>query len=62
MESGNNRIRSIKNIMSMNIRVSHEMIGCAKPVLEKILKDGEFENTIIISPPGCGKTTKTEKK
>ena len=57
IEPVNNRIKSVKNIMSMNIRVSHEMMGCAKPILKHILHNGEFENAMIISPPGCGKTT-----
>ena len=38
------------------MRVSHQIIGCAEPVLPYLLQDG-LCHTLIISPPGCGKTT-----
>lgn len=56
-------IQSIKNIRFLNIRISHEVLGAAKPVLPFIYKKGEASqvrgvfNTMIISPPGFGKTT-----
>ncbi len=51
------RIRTMKHIASLNIRVSHEIKGVADKVLPFLFKEGEFLNTLIISPPGCGKTT-----
>lgn len=51
------RIRSIKNISFMNIRISHEIKGAANSVIPYMYKDDMLLNTLIISPPGCGKTT-----
>ncbi len=51
-----NNIKTIKNINSLNIRIPHQVYGCAEEVLSHILTNS-FENTLIISPPGCGKTT-----
>lgn len=52
-----NKVKTIKNIASINIRVSREVIGCSDKIMPFILKDGSLLNTIIISPPKCGKTT-----
>jgi len=48
----------IKEVSSMNIRFCKEIRGCADEVAE-ILTDGNGRplNTLIVSPPGCGKTT-----
>ncbi|MCM1272840.1 MAG: stage III sporulation protein AA [Clostridium sp.] len=53
----NGRVKNVKHISFINIRVSHEIKGCAKTVLPYIIKDGRVLKTLIISPPGCGKTT-----
>lgn len=50
-------IRTLKNISALNIRVSHQIKGAADSVLPHIYQEGKLQNTIIISPPGCGKTT-----
>lgn len=52
-----NRIRTIKNIRYLNIRVAHEIKGAAGKVLPEVYADGRLCNTLILSPPGCGKTT-----
>ncbi len=52
-----NRIRTIKNIRYLNIRIAHEVKGAAKPVVSEVYEGGRFCNTLILSPPGCGKTT-----
>ncbi len=51
------QIRTIKNIRGINIRVSHQIKGVAEPLLKYLYKNGRVCNTLIISPPGCGKTT-----
>lgn len=51
------RIRSIRPIAGLNVRLSHQMPGCADPVLPYVTENGEVCHTLIISPPGCGKTT-----
>lgn len=54
----NGYVKTIKCISSLNIRISREIKGCGEKVLRYILDDrGGIFNTIIISPPGCGKTT-----
>ncbi|MBQ6814293.1 MAG: stage III sporulation protein AA [Lachnospiraceae bacterium] len=53
----NGRIKTIGNISSINIRVSHEVKGCSRCVLPSITEDNKIFNTLIISPPGAGKTT-----
>lgn len=55
MEQG--RVRSIRNISFLNIRLSHQIAGCADKILPYILEEGEVCHTLIISPPCCGKTT-----
>lgn len=51
------KIKNIKNINSMNIRVSRQLLGCADKLMEEIIEAGMLKNTLIVSPPGCGKTT-----
>ncbi|MBE5921815.1 MAG: stage III sporulation protein AA [Lachnospiraceae bacterium] len=51
------RVKCIRNISFLNIRLSHEMKGCAEGCLPQIMhKDGVF-HTLIVSPPMGGKTT-----
>ncbi|MDF2803615.1 MAG: stage sporulation protein [Anaerocolumna sp.] len=54
-----NRIKSIKHISFINIRLSHQVKGCADKVLPYIMdgKGKDCYHTLIISPPRCGKTT-----
>ncbi|MCI9338052.1 MAG: stage III sporulation protein AA [Lachnospiraceae bacterium] len=51
------RVRTFKNISYVNIRVSHQVKGAADTVLPDMYRDGELRSALIISPPGCGKTT-----
>lgn len=53
----NDGIKTIKNISSLNIRISREVIGCSRNILKYIVKENKVRNTLIISPPKCGKTT-----
>jgi len=53
----NNIIKTIKNIVSINIRVAKEVIDCSKEILPYMIEENNVLNTIIISPPKCGKTT-----
>lgn len=50
-------VKSFKNISSMNIRISHEVLNCADSIIPYITKDKQILNTLIVSPPKCGKTT-----
>lgn len=51
------RIKTIQYISSINIRVAHEIKGCADKVFPYVIQNGAFLHTLVISPPGCGKTT-----
>ena len=54
----NGQVKNIKHISSLNIRISREIIGCSDKILDHIIKDNtQVNNTLIISPPQCGKTT-----
>ncbi len=52
------QVKNIKSISSLNIRISREIIGCSDKVMSHITKgNSSINNTLIISPPQCGKTT-----
>lgn len=53
----NNKVININYIYSLNFRISKEIIGVANDIVKKIYNDGKIENTLIVSPPGAGKTT-----
>lgn len=55
MEKG--LLRGMSYITFLNIRVSHEIVGCGRRVIPFIAKENQICHTLIISPPGCGKTT-----
>lgn len=50
-------VRNLSYIRFLNIRISHEILGIADPVVPYLFEHEELYNTLIISPPGCGKTT-----
>lgn len=50
-------LRTIKNISFINIRISHEIKGAADRVMSHMYRGEALKSTLIISPPGCGKTT-----
>lgn len=52
-----NKIITIKNITSLNIRIPHRVKNCSLPIYNYVIRNGRCQNTLIISPPGCGKTT-----
>lgn len=51
------RVKNLRHISSINLRMSHEAVGCADPVFPYITQEGRLCHTLIVSPPGCGKTT-----
>lgn len=52
------RIRNLKYIRYLNIRIAHEIKGAADEALPYLYdRLGRVQNTLLISPPGCGKTT-----
>lgn len=55
MENG--EIKHLTDISAINLRIAHQILGAADPVMDYIVTNGDVQNTIIVSPPACGKTT-----
>ena len=53
----NDKVSTIKNITSINIRVAHQVYNCCDKIINLIISQESINNTLIISPPGMGKTT-----
>ncbi len=54
----NGRIIGIKEVNGLNLRIAREIIGCAVPLLPKLLDESnQIGSTLIVSPPQGGKTT-----
>lgn len=51
------KLKTIKNFVSLNIRVPHIVKDCSLTAFKYILENKRLNNTLIISPPGAGKTT-----
>lgn len=51
-----NKVVTIKDFQSVNIRIPHMVRNCSVPAYD-FLVDNDIKNTLIISAPGCGKTT-----
>lgn len=52
-----NGIKTMKFISFINVRLSHQIKGCASSVIPYLFENGQILHTLIISPPRCGKTT-----
>lgn len=52
----NDRVKTVKNFSSLCIRIPHEVFNCSATAINFILGK-EINNTLIIAPPGAGKTT-----
>lgn len=55
----NGQVININYISSLNFRIAREKLGCSNKIIEDIvnIEQNTIYNTLIISPPGCGKTT-----
>lgn len=47
----------MRHISFLNIRISHEVTGCADRLLPYVFEGDRFLSTLLVSPPGGGKTT-----
>jgi stage III sporulation protein AA len=54
---GGGGVSTIKNLNALCIRFPHEIKNCAYPLLPYIFGDNRPYNTLIVAPPGAGKTT-----
>ncbi len=52
------RVTLIREVSSLNIRYSKEVIGCSDSLTHLLINsDRSLNSMLIVSPPGCGKTT-----
>ena len=50
-------IKGVSPIAGLNVRVAHQIRGCAEKLLSQVTDNERMLHTLIISPPGGGKTT-----
>ena len=50
-------VSNLRQLSSLSIRVARAVPGAAGQVLDELLEDGRLKSTLILSPPGWGKTT-----
>lgn len=55
----NGKIINIKYVSSLNIRIAREVKGCSNAIINEIIDidNQTILNTLLVSPPGKGKTT-----
>lgn len=53
----NNEIRTLRQINALNIRIAREQKGWGEKILPWLMEKDTLCHTLIVSPPGCGKTT-----
>lgn len=51
------KIKIIRNISFLNLRLAHQKKGCAVQWMPYLFEKEKLCHTLIVSPPGCGKTT-----
>ena len=55
--SENGQVKTITNWTSLNIRIPHQIKNMSLCAFDEIVSETGIKNTLIISPPGAGKTT-----
>lgn len=55
MKDGTNT--NLKQFSSAAVRIAREQTGIAEKLVPDLFREGQFQNTLILSPPGGGKTT-----
>ena len=55
----NNKVINIKYISSLNFRIARQILDCSNNILKYVinLEENTIFHTLIVSPPGAGKTT-----
>lgn len=51
------QIVTLRELSSLSLRVVRSVTGLAGPLLPRLTEDGRFLSTLILAPPGTGKTT-----
>ncbi len=50
-------IHSLRAVSSADLRIARQVRGAAGPVLDRLCPGGRLADTLILAPPGLGKTT-----
>lgn len=50
-------IHALRTISSADLRIARQVQGAAGPVLDRLCPGGRLADTLILAPPGLGKTT-----
>lgn len=50
-------VGNLRQISSVALRIAKEVPGVAAPILPRLYRGEELQNTLLLSPPGGGKTT-----
>jgi len=50
-------VRGLRGFSSANIRIARELRGVSAPLWDRLCPGGTFFSTLILAPPGLGKTT-----
>lgn len=53
----NGQMTGLRSLSSAALRISREIRGAAEAVFPAVMQNGSFCSTLILSPPGMGKTT-----
>lgn len=53
----NGKLKTMTNFSSVNIRIPHIVKNCSLNAFPYIFKNNQVLSTLVISAPGCGKTT-----
>lgn len=51
------KLLSFRRVTSLALRFPRKITGVARPVIPALVEDGRLESTLLLSPPGLGKTT-----
>lgn len=50
-------VKTISPVSCLNIRIARQVEGCGRKVVVWLWENGQLQDTLIVSPPGLGKTT-----
>ena len=48
---------ALRDLSSAAVRIAREQRGIGEAVAPRLFRDGRYQNTLLLSPPGGGKTT-----
>ncbi len=57
VQGENGKVKTLKNVSSINIRIARHLQGVSEGFLPFVYEGGHPCSVLIVSPPGCGKTT-----